>query len=179
MPKKTWTAYQREILFRKNSGKLMLGKYLEKLSHFFATPVQAERCLDLEKTDSIVKRERAILQEQQWISTSRHEVLELYQGWGYMSAPEMLVFMQAILDKQNGWIYWYDDSDCCGLYQVSGEKINLDYDFSLHKPDCIVFYPADESSSLCLEYLHDEVFYSSPYHIRASLVECTYRIYQF
>jgi len=175
-PKKTWTTQEREMLFRRNNGKIGREAYLQKLGAFFATPVQAGRFLSLEETDAIVKKERAILQEQQWISinstdrnalypisTRRSDVLALYPGWGYMDTAQILAFMQHLLDQQCCYLYWYNDSYCGGMYQTgSGAQLNLNYDFAQHKPDGIWLYAADECFRFHLDYVHDEVLYPRP-----------------
>jgi len=179
-PKKTWTAQEREMLFRKNDGKIRREAYLQKLSHFFATPVQADDLLALEQTDAIMKKERVVLQQQRWICSNRSEVLALYPGWGYRSKTQMLRFAQTLLQQQTSYLYWYGESHCGGLYQTRiGTQINLNYDFAQHKPDDIWLFAADGRFGLHLEYLNDEVLFdeANQRHICVRLLECTYTIY--
>jgi len=185
--KKTWTAHEREMLFRKNYGKIGLKPYLEKLSQFFTTPMQANNLLGLDETDRIIKKHNTILQEQRWVSLTPSQIEALAEphkldkGWEYQDAQQMLLFAQSLLDKQGCYLYWHDDSHYCGLYWIdAGTQINLDYDFYNHKPDGIAFYAIDESFKLYLEYSHREALYADEdgFFTFASFLECTYQLYQ-
>jgi len=193
--KKIWTPKQREMLFRKNDGKIRYEQYLQKLSAFFATPVQPENLLGLEETDAIVQKERTVLQQQQWISINHADMHALYpastnytdvfalypSGWDYMETQQMLAFMQGLLEQQSCYFYWCRDSHYCGMYQTNIDmKINLDYDFAKHKPDDIWLYAVDDDFRFHLEYCHDEVIFDdlNQRHIRVRLVECTYTMHK-
>jgi len=185
--KKTWTADEREMLFRKNYGKIGLKSYLEKLSLFFATPVQASNLLGLDETDSIIKKQNTVLQEQKWISLTSSQIQastkphKLDKGWEYQDVQQILLFAQSLLDKQSAYLYWYDDSHYCGLYRVdAGTLINLDYDFDKHKPDSISLYATDNRFKLYLEYCCDEILCADEegFFNFADFLECTYQLYQ-
>jgi len=191
--KKTWTTAQRELLFRKNTGKLRLATYLEKLSAWFATPVVADNLLDLQSGDAFIKKPRTLLQEQKWVCLNpsdkqaiypadipHQQIIEFYSdGWQYLDIPKTLLFAQELLNKQPCYLYSLNESYDCGLYQTGrGTQINLDYDFAKHQPDLIKLYSQDNRFSLQLEYSHAAILYNDKQHIRANTLECEYCLYQ-
>jgi len=184
-PSKTWTPTQRDLLFRKNAGRLGREAYLRTLAAFFTTPVNAENLITLEQTDAIRQRQLPVLQEQQWMSSNRPEVLALSPGWDFKEQRQMLLFAQALLSAQACYVYWAGHSDCGGLYRAdTGTRINLDYDFSRCGPDeemfdDLWFHASDDRFRLHLEYWHDEVLFDDvkQRHIQVTMLECTYTTY--
>jgi len=177
---KIWTPYQRDLLLRKNAGRLGREAYLRTLASFFATPVNAQNLLTLEQTDAIIQTPRVVLQKQQWISSRRPEVLALSPGCDFKEARHMLLFAQELLNTRACDLYWAGHSHSGGLYRADiGTLVNLDYAFAHRRGQVLWLHASDDSFRLHLEYWHDEVLFDdvNQRHIRVSMLECTYTTY--